>query len=560
MSHAPYWLQLVLQRIMRNVQHRRCGQALRTAIAMCAILSVTLSCTETTTEPLRVATVELTPATATVQVGRTVALAATPKDAGGNTVSGADVVWSSSNTQVATVTTGGVVTARAAGQVQIAASAEGKSATAQITIAARDVASVVVTPATVSMRIGVSTPLQVQTLDADGGVLTGRLVTWQSSSPAVAAVSSDGTVTGLSAGAATITATSEGRTGQVAVSVTLPPVQTITVAPAQDTVGVGTERALTATLRDANGNVLSDRTLVWSSNNLSIATVSSAGIVTGVAPGTVTVSATSEGRVGSANIVVLARLAGAVTLTPASATLIAGSNLQLVAQVTDSLGNLLTNRPITFVSDATAVATVSGTGLITAVAPGTARITAQSEGKSGVTTIQVIAVPVASVRITPSALTIGPGTQRQLTAAALSANGTVLTGRTVTWISGSNGIVTVSNTGLVTAVAPGVAVVVALVEGAIAYATVTVAEPAVATMLLAPLEPAIDVGSTVQLQATLRDGDGNTITGRTVTWTSADESVAFVSSSGLVLGLKTGATEITATSGGVSVSTRVTVR
>lgn len=532
----------------------------RAVLTTFVVFGVTASCTDSTIEPLRVATVELTPSSVTVQVGRTVILAAQAKDANGIAVSGSDIVWSSSNAQVASVSTSGIVTARAAGEVQIAASAQGKSATARITVAAREVASVVVTPASVSMRIGASTRLQVQTLDADGGLLTGRVVTWQSSSPAVASVSSDGTVTGLSSGAATITATSEGRNGQVAVSVTLPPVQTIVVAPAQDTVGVGTERALTATLRDLNGNILTDRTLVWSSNNLSIATVSSGGTVTGVAPGTVTVSATSEGRVGSATIVVLARLADAVILTPASATLVAGNSLQLVVQVTDPLGNLLTGRPIAFTSDAAAVATVSSTGVISAIAPGTARITAQSEGKSGIATIYVIPVPVAVVRISPAAVTLAPGVQQQLMAEPLAANGSVLSGRTITWISGSTGIVTVSNTGLITAVAPGVAVVVALVDGATAYVTVTVAEPAVATIVLSPIDPAIDAGSTVQLQATLRDVSGNVLTGRQVTWTSDDETVAFVSSTGLVLGLKAGTTGITATSGGVSVSIRVTVR
>ena len=542
-----------------TIRFARAVRALALAATLAGTVALT-SCNDTTTTPNLVASVEITPATASVRAGSTVALSARAKDAAGAALDVRTIVWSSSNKSIATVSSAGVVSALSPGEARIAASAQGKSAVATVTVTAREVASVVVSPATVSMRVGVSTPLTAQTLDADGQSLTGRTVAWSSSNTAVATVSASGTVTGVSPGAATITAASEGRSGQAAVTITLPPVQTVVVSPSVDTLAIGTERAHTAVLRDANNNVLTGRALAWSSNNVAVATVSSTGVVTGVGAGTVTISATSEGRVGSATVVVLSRLAGAVTLTPSSNTIVVGATQQLTTQITDALGNLLTGRPTTYTSDAPAVATVNSSGLVTAVTPGTAHITATSEGKSGSATVQVIPVPVATISITPSPLALLTGATQQLTAVPQSAAGAILTGRTITFTSGAPGIASVTAGGLVTAISPGVAVILVTVDGVTASVTVTVTLPTIATITVTPTDPSIAVLASVQLTATLKDTFGNTLTGRTLTWTSADESVGFVSSSGLVVGFKVGTVRITVTSEGVSASTVVTVR
>ena len=518
------------------------------------------ACAESAVETIPVASIDVTPDTATVRAGGSLSMSARVLDSTGATIDVGGVVWSSSNASVASVSSAGVVTALLPGTARIAVSAGGKSATADITVAARDVASVVVNPPTLSIRVGVSTPLQALTLDAEGGTLTGRAVTWNSSAPAIATVSASGVVTGVAAGAATITATSAGRVGQAAVTVTLPPVQTVTVSRALDTIGVTGSVTKTAVLRDASNTVLTGRALSWSSSNVAVATVSSTGNVLGLAPGTVTISATSEGRIGNSTVVVLARLASAVILTPATTTLIVGVTQQLSAQITDAQGNLLTGRPIAYASDAPTVASVSASGLVTALAPGTARITATSEGKTGVSTVQVIPVPVASVQVTPATAALLTGRTQQLTATPRSAAGAVLTGRAITWATGAPGIATVSATGLVSAIAPGIALVLATIDGVTQSATITVTAPAIASVTITPSAPVIDPFGSVQLTATPRDAAGTALTGRVVTWSSADELTAFVSSTGLVVGFKSGTVLITATSEGVSASTLVRVR
>jgi trimeric autotransporter adhesin len=529
--------------------------------SLTAALLLTAGCSsDVTATGNPVAGITLTPSTATVTAGTTLPLQATLVDSGGATVTGPAIVWSSSNTSVASVSRAGVVTALAQGEARIAASAFGRSATATITVTARPVASVSVTPAAVSMQVGVSAPLQARALDAEGAVLSGRTVTWTSSDPGIAIVNAQGAVTGVAPGAATITATCEGRSAQAAVTVTLPPVASIVVSPAVDTLGVGTERQLGALVRDANNQPLTGRTLSWSSSNLAIASVSSTGLITGLATGTTTVTATSEGRTGTATIVVLARLASTVVLTPGSGTLVVGASQPLTAQVTDAEGNLLPDRPVSYTSDAPDVAAVSASGVVTALTPGTARITASSEGKSGTATFRVIPVPVASVELTPSVVSLRPGGNQQLVAVPRSADGVILTGRAVTWISGAPGIATVDGEGRVSAVGNGIAVILAIIDNVAASAVVTVAPPAVASITLAPAEPSLSVGSAVQLTATLRDAEGTALSGRTITWSSADESIAFVSSTGQVVGFKLGTVRITATSEGVSASISVTVR
>src|SRR5207249_1091730 len=101
----------------------------------------------------------------------------------------------------------------------------------------------------------------------------GRPVSWGSGNAAVATVSGGGVVTGVTAGAATITATSEGQSGTAAITVSTVPVASVTVSPSTASVPVGQTVQLTATPKDASGNPLSGRTVSWGSSNTAVATV-----------------------------------------------------------------------------------------------------------------------------------------------------------------------------------------------------------------------------------------------------------------------------------------------
>lgn len=546
------------------VQHitylRSATQRFARAVLLGLTAAVGISCSEpVTTTQSQVETIEVTAPPQQLRAGNTVTLSAKVLDPSGNNVSNVAVYWSSSNTAVATVTSSGVVTALSAGDVSIAASALGKSATKSLTIIDREVAIVQISPTSVSVRIGSTAPLVAQTLDAEGRALNNRAIAWQSSNTAVATVSSTGVVTAVAVGAATITATSEGRSGTAAVTATLSPVATVVITPTLDTLGVGSERAFAATLRDANGVLLTNRTINWNSSNVQVATVSSTGVISALAPGNAVISAVSEGRVGTSQLVVLARLASTVSLTPSAPTMIIGTKLQLTAQVTDPVGNILSGRPITYVSDNTNIATVTSAGLVTAVAPGSARITATSEGKVGTATITVNPLPVSKVVVSPITATLFVDESSQLTTVITAADGTVLTGRAVTWTSGAPTVASVSSTGRVTAIAPGVALILAAVDGVAGFSTITVQRPAISAVVVTG-NNSIAVNGTSQLTATPRDNNGAALANRAVTWTSSDDATAFVSSTGLVVGVKPGSVTISATAEGVRGTITITVR
>jgi hypothetical protein len=180
------------------------------------------------------------------------------------------------------------------------------------------VASVEVTPASAGVTVGATTQLAATPRAADGTALAGRTVTWATNNPGVATVSQSGLVTGITAGTATITATSETKTGSSAITVTEPPpppapVASVTVAPSSATVERGLTVQLTATARDASGNVLSDRPITWTSSSTSTATVSGTGLVTGVATGSATITASSEGKSGTSSITVTASTSTLIT-------------------------------------------------------------------------------------------------------------------------------------------------------------------------------------------------------------------------------------------------------
>src|SRR6184192_94633 len=166
------------------------------------------------------------------------------------------------------------------------------------------VASVTVTPRTLTVGVGATAQLTATPKDANGTALTGRVVTWASDNTAVATVSPMGLVGGVAQGQATITATSEGQSGTAALTVVVL-VASVTVTPTPATVGIGQTVQLTATPKDANGNVLTGRVVTWASNNTAVATVSSTGLVTGVTQGQATITATSEAKNGTAAVAVV---------------------------------------------------------------------------------------------------------------------------------------------------------------------------------------------------------------------------------------------------------------
>lgn len=255
------------------------------------------------------------------------------------------------------------------------------------------VASVQVALAASSIATGGTTNAATTLRDASGNALSGRTVTWTSTSPAVASVSSAGLVTGLTAGATGITATSEGISGTASLTVTPPPVASVQVALAATSIFIGRTTTASASLRDAAGLALTGRALTWNSSSPAVASITSAGLVTGLTAGTTVITATSEGVSGTATVTVSPAPVATVAITAVWTTLTVGGASQMSVTLRDDAGAVLSNRTVTWSTSSSAIATVSASGVVAAVAPGSAVITATSEGRSGTISITALAQP-----------------------------------------------------------------------------------------------------------------------------------------------------------------------
>jgi uncharacterized protein YjdB len=419
---------------------------------------------------------------------------------------GRGVTWSSSDPSVAAIdpATGGITTV-GPGTVQqtvtiTATSTENPtiSGTATLVVNPVPVASVSVTLTPPSPIIaGQSSQATAVSRAVDNTELPGRGVTWSSSNEAVATIDANGAVTTIAAGTTTITATSAENsaiTGQAALEI-LAPVASVSVSllPASPIVAGRTTTA-TAISRDAAGTELPSRSVTWHSSDTDVATIDpGTGIVTTLNPGNATIIATSEENTmitGQVALTVLAAVA-TVTVTLAESPIVAGWRTNAIAVSRDAAGNQLSDRPVTWSSSQTNVATVDQTtGEVVGLAPGTTDIVAISQENttiSGQTTLPVLA-PVALVRAVLGDSTILAAASTFASALLFDAAGNALTNRVVRWSSIDPAIATVdAHTGLVTGISAGTSQLIAVVEGlsdtvAITVVTTTVG-PADPTML-----------------------------------------------------------------------------
>jgi hypothetical protein len=168
---------------------------------------------------LEVAQLLVTPGSATLPTSGTQGFVAYAHLKDGDSVA-VTVAWSATGGSISSagVYTAGLTT----GEYAVAATMKGFTDTATVTLTSIPVASVSVSPASATLSVGATQQLSAVTKDSAGNTLTGRVVTWSSSNPAIATVSGSGLVTAIAAGSATITATSEGKTGTSAITVQAP--------------------------------------------------------------------------------------------------------------------------------------------------------------------------------------------------------------------------------------------------------------------------------------------------------------------------------------------------
>ena len=352
-----------------------------------------------------------------------------------------------------------------------------------------------------------------------GSATAATINPWISATPAIATVSATGVVTGVSLGTSLITYTNSGgckTTSSVTVSAAPTIAGTLTLCAGATTQLTGSGTAATIS--------------PWVSSSTSVANVSAAGLVTGVAAGTAVIT---YKNIGGCTKTASVTVSGAPTIT--------GNLAVCIGAATQLTGSASAASSTPWVSGTPSVATVSNTGLVTGIAAGSSVITYKNSGGCTKTaTVTVSAVPTIT-----GTLTLCAGATTQLTGSGTAAT-------TTPWVSATTSVATVSTAGLVTGMAAGTSVITFTNSGGCTKtASVTVSAAPTITGTLT-----ICAGFTTQLT-------GSGTAASTNQWVSATTTVATVNSTGLVTGIAAGTSVITFTNSGgckktviVTVSTR----
>jgi uncharacterized protein YjdB len=383
-------------------------------------------------------------------------------------------------------------------------------------------------------------------------------VSWRSTSPFVASVTAGGRVLAHQAGFAYIIATA-GLSAADSVRLTVhEEIKTVEVTPSVVAVVVGGTVSFQGTPRDRNGAAVPAKVSFSVSDPL-VATISTDGVLTGLAKGYVTVTAQAGNRRGFVGVNVDEASVSALRVSPPMASVGLGQSVQFTATVFGKDGEALPNRVAVWRSSNPAVATINGAGLLTATAAGQTTVTATVDNVTQWVNVVAYKSPVATVSLIPNATQLSSGQTTQIIAEARDGNGALMTGLPVSWSSSNNTVASVNSSGLVTALSEGQVRVQAIVGGVVGESFLTVGSPQVAYVRVSSATATLAVGQAQQLYASIEDQRGNKLWKAVVDWSTNNPAVATVTPEGVATGVSPGEARITAKAGGVLQSIDVTV-
>ncbi len=353
-----------------------------------------------------------------------------------------------------------------------------------------------------------------------------------------------------------------------------PTLQSIEITPSLKQAAAGTTAQFTATgvYTDNSTQDLTTQA-TWESSDSAVATVND-GLAITAGVGSTTVSAISGDVSGNTMLTVTNATLVSIEVSPAAPSLANGLTQQFTATglYTDNSTQDLTTQ-VTWASSNGAVATVSdvggSNGLATTAGVGSTTVSASSGGVTGDATLTVTNATLVSIEVSPSPSQAAGGTTAQFTATGLyTDNSTQDLTTQVTWASSDGAVATVSNAagsnGLATTAGVGSTTVSASSGGVSGEATLTVTDATLVSIEVSPAAPSIANGLTQEFTATGLYTDNSTQDLTTqVTWASSDGAVATVSnaagSNGLATTASVGSTTVSASSGGVTGETTLTV-
>lgn len=369
---------------------------------------------------------------------------------------------------------------------------------------------------------------------------------WSSNAPEIASVSQAGVVSAKIPGTAVITASAVDGSGVTAtcnVTVKGVPVTAVVLNRSTASLKVGESVALSATVLPANAT---DKSIIWSSSDESIATVDQTGIVNAIAIGTATIKATSVSNPEFSEeclIAIVPTPVTGITLSQSSVSIKVGGSVKIDASV---LPESATNKAIVWTVTNPEIALVDENGVVTGLALGTTNLTATAAdngGASAICVVNVIPVPTESITIdSPEQTFFKAGETIQLSATVLPENAS---DKTVSWTSSDNQIFTVDANGLATAVSVGEVVMTATSSaGQKATVTLTVVPTITESIGFSSAEVSMEVGETFLIQTVV---EPTNITNPLLRWVSTAPSVVSVDENGLLTAHAIGEVTVSAT-------------
>lgn len=451
------------------------------------------------------------------------------------------ILWSTSDSRVATVDDSGMVTTLMPGECTITATSQdtGVYATCKVTVT-EPVTGITLNPTEKTIYAGEKFVIipSITPIDADN-----KAVTYMSSDSSIAAVDENGVVTGLKGGECVILVTTVERGLVASCKVTVYEFVTSITINEKDVkyINNGASKAFTATVTPESAT---NKGVIWSSSDERIMRVSARGVVTAVGIGTATITATAADGSGIFDTITLTSITpvNKIEVAPSYVTLIEGQSQQVTATIQPGNASV---KDIDWSSSDPEVASVDFNGEITGVKAGICYVYAKStDGNEVVGIVKVTvkkAVPATSVVISAKELTMFPGQTKPLTVRLKPSNSTDKT----TWVSSDTSVATVDEKGIVTARGQGNAIIYCIADSGIE------GECEVNVLALNSSSITLEQYDNYQL-----DVFGCT---DTIVWYTNNNRIATVDSNGKVIARGVGTTTITAKVNGKLLYCKVTV-
>ena len=461
------------------------------------------------------------------------------------------VKWASNAPGIATVDENGKVRGIAVGEATITVTTNdgGKKASCTVTVVKKktDVTGITVSPTARTITEDEEFTITA-TVSPDNA--TDKGVTWSSSDTAVATVDGNGKVTGISAGEAVITVTTNdgGFTAECDVTVNNKKtgVTGVTVDPSERTIKADEEFVITATVEPENAD---DKRVIWTSSAPETATVDENGKVKGIAAGEATITATTVDGGYTAECVVTVTgskidVTG-ITVDPTVRTIEENEEFVIIATI---IPDNATDKGVTFTSSDPLVAAVDEDGKVTGISEGEATITATTNDGNKKARCKVTVLKrkkdVTGITVEPASKTINTGEEFIISPTVTPDDAT---DKSVTWTSSDTDIAVVDRDGKVTGKAPGTVTITATTNdgGFTAGCTVTVIEEEEERVILNKYDISLYEGDRELIIATVKP---DSVADKSVIWSSSDPAVATVDEHGWIEAVKVGVAVITATS------------